>query len=176
MARRFSDIRRAAKLNAALTAYQAYLAKPPSTTLPTYKARPDQVSLGVSPFGLTLATGTNALVRAAEASFSALGTEIAKEASCAAATADSTKLIGFRPARITVFQNATKPAPTLGTSKFTGLPYRVYAGDRFACPFGAKTGTDKEIDTSNKLIAAFKARTAFEINRVSVTPERQYNQ
>lgn len=175
MARRFSDIRRAAKLNAALTAYQAYLAKPPSTTLPTYKPRPDQISLGITPFGLAMGASETALVSAAEASFNALGTEIAKEASCAASTADSKKLIGFRPARISVFQNATKGTPSTATSKFTGQVYRVYAGDRFACPFGAKAGTDKEIDTAKKLIAAFKARTAFEVNRVSVTPERQYS-
>lgn len=176
MARRFSDIRRAAKLNAALTAYQAYLAKPPSTTLPTYKPRPDQVSLGIAPFGLTLGTGETALVSAAQASFTALSTEIQKEASCAASTADSKKLIGFRPARISVFQNATKGTPSTATSKFTGQVYRVYAGDRFACPFGAKATTDKEIDTARKLIGGFKARTGFETNRVSVTPERQYNQ
>jgi hypothetical protein len=176
MARRFSDIRRAARLNAALTAYQAYLAKPPSTTLPTYKPRPEQVSVGVAPFGLTLGADETALVRAAKASFETLKTVIQAEASCTTTITDSKKLIGFRPARISVFQNATKGTPSTETSKFTGQAYRVYDGERFACPFGAKAATNKEIDTAKKLIAAFKARTGFEINRVSVTPERQYNQ
>lgn len=173
MARRFSDLRRGAKLAAAFTAYQAYLAKPPSTTLPTYKARPDQVALKVTPFGIKMETSKGALVYGGEPSVSGIQTELAKYASCEAADANAIKIAGFRAARVRVFQNTSKPAPTSETSKFTGQLYRKYDGESFALPFGAKASTNLEIDTGREIIAGFKARPSFKINRVSVSPERQ---
>lgn len=173
MARRFSDLRRGAKLAAAFTAYQAYLAKPPSTTLPAYKARPDQVALKVTPFGIKMGTNEGALVYGGEPSVAGIRTVITTYASCADSDANSIKLAGFRAARVRVFQNTAKPAPTSETSKFTGQLYRKYEGDSFALPFGAKAAADLEIDTGRALIAGLKARTAFKINRVSVSPERQ---
>lgn len=172
MARRFSDIKRAAKLSSALTAYQAYLAKPPSTTLGTYTPRENPVYLQVTPFGLTLPTGTFALVSGNQKGFTRLGTAITSLGEVVAATSNAKPIVAFSPARVITFENATKTATT-ATSKFTSQAYRKYAGDQFSCPFGQKAAGDKEIDVGNEIKSALKARTGLEVNRISLTPERQ---
>ena len=172
MPRRYSDIKRAAKLSAALTAYQAYLAKPPSPTLGAYTPRPNPKALMVTPFGLTLPTDTLALVSANEPSFTRLGSVIGTKGGVAEATEKASLIVGFSPARVVTFENATKSA-TSATSKITNQAYRKYAGDRFSCPFGQKATGDKEIDVGNQIKSALRARPSLEVNRVSLTPERQ---
>lgn len=174
MARRFSDIKRAKRLETALAGYMTYLQKPASTTLPTYKARPKQQSLILSPFGIELEGETKAVVYAGEASVTNLLPIVSQVADVAEnpGTGDLAELTGFRPARVINFASATKTVTT-GDSKFTGLPYRKYAGDRFALPFGRKTSTDVEIDISKAIKARLRGRPNLEVNRVSFTPERQ---
>ena len=173
MARRFSDIKRAAKLQAALTGYLEYLSTPPSTTLPTYKARPEQKALMLSPFGLTLpGTGAKALVYAGVPSATRLQTVVAGPADIADAGNTAKKVLNFHPARVITFEDATKTV-SLGTSKFTKQSYRKYGGERFAMPFGMKTAGDLEIDVADLLRTALKARAGLEVNRVSFTPERR---
>lgn len=172
MARRFSDIKRAGRLSQALTAYSEYLARPPVTTLPDYKPRPANFAIRITPFGLTLPTGEFASVNGNQEGFDRLSPIITGLGQVAAAQNGDKQVVGFIPARLITFENATKTATT-ERSKFTNQQYRKYAGDRFACPFGAANPTDKEIEVAKEVRSAAKARTGLEVNRVSFTPERQ---
>lgn len=172
MARRFSDIKRAARLSEALTGYKAYLDRPVSTTLPTYKARPNPVALQISPFGFALPTGSFARVNG-NPSWTTINAVagIAGATSVAVATTNAGEINGFTPARVIWFRNATKTV-TQGDSKFTNQPYRKYEGERLSMPFGQLNAADREFGVGNSIKTALKAVTGFAVNRVSITPER----
>lgn len=169
---RFSDIRRGARLNEALTNYQAYLARPVSTALPTYKARPAVIPLEITPFGFALPASTFARVNG-NASWLTINAvpEVAAATEVKAASSNAGELSGFTPARVVWFRNATKTVST-ETSKFTGQRYRKYEGERLSMPFGQKNGTDREFVVGQSIKSALKSITTFAVNSVSITPER----
>jgi hypothetical protein len=82
-------------------------------------------------------------------------------------------VVGFKAARVTTFENATRVVTT-ATSDVTSQRYLKYSGDRFSCAFGRATAaeTGKMIDLFDSLKGVLKARGSLEINRVSLTPER----
>lgn len=172
---RYRDIRRGARLNQALTNYQAYLARPISSTLPTYKPRAASVELQIKPFGIELPSGALARVTG-NATWETIHTVsgVSAATSVAAAGASSREIRGFQPARVTWFRFATKSVEP-ATSKYTSQAYRKYKGDRFSMPFGQNLGTDREFDVADKIRTALKGATGFAVNRVSFTPERIRN-
>jgi hypothetical protein len=80
---------------------------------------------------------------------------------------------GFKPARVTTFENATRLA-TPDLSQVTGQSYLKYTGSRYSSAFGkaTKTDTGKMVDLFSALKFNLKARQNLAINRVSLTPER----
>lgn len=173
---RFSDIRRGAQLNAKLQAYITYLSTPRTPNLGTRGARDPQIQLYVVPYSFDVATDEVVPVRAPVDSWNLLSTFIngAGAQSEAVNTLGSKVPLnspGFRPARVIVFQNTTRSV-TVTTSDITGGKYLKYAGTRHQSPFGRKVATDDMVDGYNIIEAALKARTGFEVNRVSLQPER----
>jgi len=174
---RYSDIRRGAQLQAALTAYTTYLTTARTPNLSTTNDRPVQIGAGVIPFGTDIA-GDMVSVNCPQTGATRLKTLIdgvdgAKVFTAAEVTGDIEDIIGFKPARITTFENATK-TKTIETSEVTGQRYLKYAGERFSAPFGRETkaGTDRMIPVFNALKAALLARTGLAVNRVSLSPEK----
>ena len=172
MGRRYSDIKRAANLKAALDNYTAYLATPRTPKVGLGKALTERVALQVESFGGG-GGGAAISVRGAKAGFDRLGTTInASSGAKVAAAASGAKFVrGFKAAMVITFENSARSAKSKD-SAITKQPYLKYEGERFACPFGAKTATDKEIEAGAELISAMKQRTGLIINRVSITPER----
>ena len=175
---RYSDIRRGAQLNQALTRYTSYLTTPRTSNVNSRGALDAQQTVGVVPFDLDI-TGDYVAVRSPVAGVSQLkdeidgvtGLKVLAAADLNSKTAQA--VTGFKPARVVTFQNATR-AVTVATSDVTSQQYLKYSGDRFSCAFGraTKTGTGKMVDLFDALKVALKARTGLAVNRVSLTPER----
>lgn len=173
---RYSDIKRGQRLNQALTAYTTYLTTPRTPNLNTRGARPAQTTLYVEPYGFDIASDQIVAVRNPTEGYNQLNTLIngaGLQSLVANALGGKTAIsrTGFTPARLITFQNNTRSV-SVSTSNVTGQRYLKYSGNRYACAFGKRVAGDDLIDAINALRSAAKARTGFEVNRVSVTPER----
>lgn len=168
---RFRDVRRGARLNEALTNYQAYLARSVSTALPNYKAKANPIALQITPFGFDLPTGSFARVNGNEGWATVNGMAgVTNATTVAPAGANANQIRGFRPARVTWFRSTTKSV-TNEQSRYTLQTYRKYTGDRFSMPFGQRADTDREFEVADKIKTALKSDPAYVISRVSITPE-----
>lgn len=175
---RYSDIRRAAQLNQALTNYTSYLTTPRTPNVNSRGALAAQKTIGVIPFDLDI-TDDYIAVRSPESGVARLqtvidgvsGLKVFDTNELTGLTAAS--ITGFKPARVTTFENTTRSV-AVSTSDVTNQQYLKYNGDRFSCAFGRQTsaGTGKMIDLFDTLKAALKARSNLEVNRVSLVPER----
>ena len=177
MARRYSDIKRGAALNANLTRYVAYLQNA-ANRVPKLNSRGDRdpsTSGSVEPYGLDLATGDAALVEAPTPSFAKLNGVVGSAADAAFASPGATgarKIPGFSPAKIIYFENATK-TKTVATSEVTGARYLKYAGTRFSMPFGRQAPDSNMYDGFNAIRRQIQTTiTNQQVQRISLTPEK----
>lgn len=176
MANRYSDIRRGAQLNDALTKYISYLQTPRVPNLNSRGARPQQQNVFVVPFNFDLATDEVIPLRASQDGVNVLATFINNAATNAEllTTIGSKQPVsntGFKPAKVVYFRNTTRSV-TVATSDITGRKYLKYAGDTYTAPFGRKTATDDQNDCFNAIKGLILAQTGFEIQRVSLQVEK----
>lgn len=156
MGRRYSDIRRGGRLNAALTAYTNYL-QTAATRVPgvgTGTARPPQVDLAIVPFNADVATGDFWLARVSEPARALMGSAVATRAQATSTTVAANRIPGYKPAKIVMF--AGSGTSTVATSAITGQRYLRYAGQTYSHPFGRATGTDREQEEYNAIRAALE--------------------
>ena len=177
MARRYSRIREAGQLNAALTNYIQYLTQPRDRNIGTRGARPPSQSIYVTPFGFDVATDEVVRVRNSQDGYSALATRI----NAAGTGAEVLNTLGaktlatvgqFTPARVVWFRNATRSV-SVERSDVTNLQYLKYDGQRDSCGFGRKTATDNQYDAFDSIkTGILAANTNLEVNRISLSPEK----
>ena len=177
MSRRYSDIKRGARLNAELTRYVAYLENS-ATRVPNLNSRGDRdpsTNGSVAPYGFDLASGEEALVEAPTPSFAKLNTVIGTAADAAfssPAAANARKINGFNPAKIVYFENTTK-TKTVATSAVTGARYLKYAGTRYSMPFGRQSATSNLYDGFDAIRRTIQTSiTNQQVQRISLTPEK----
>jgi hypothetical protein len=174
---RYSDIRRGAQLNEALTNYVQYLTTPRTPKTNTRGARPAQQQVFVLPYSIDLGTDQVVAVKSPTEGVNRLvplinnTTDTQAEVLTAKGSKTPVVIQGFSPARLVTFENTTRSV-TVATSDITKSKYLKYAGDRYQCAFGKKAANDDINDAFNILLAAAKARTGLEVNRVSMQPER----
>lgn len=178
MGRRYSDIRRAAKLQTALDNYIQHLqtmgTRP--SKIGQYGPRNLNTTAYVAPFTTTVAIGEVVAGKCTDDSYTTLSTAI--NGSSLAAVSDAIgadtliNIPKFRAARVIMFLNATRSV-TVETSDVTGLQYLKYAGTRYSCPFGATADTDDQMDAFLDIKAALlAANSAADVCRVSL--QREY--
>lgn len=177
MARRYSQIKRGAEYDTALTNYVDYLRN--AATRPTKRlrggsrgARRETIPAALMPFGLDLGAGNYIRTRVSQAAVAGLGNALTNRLFTSGANlTGATPLVGFRPAKVTGFQG--NGAAAYVQSKITKLYYLKYEGDTYSAPFGALTATEEEGEAYGLVRAA--VTTAFgasDIKRISFSPER----
>jgi hypothetical protein len=175
---RFSDIKRGGDLKAKLDAYALYLQNPPARRLNSQGDRAPSQQAYLVPFSLNLETDEVVAVTANRDGYTQLANAVNQGAKSEVLNALGSKTVAdvgrFRPARVNVFQNATK-TKTTPNSRFTGKPYLKYAGDSYSCPFGRKAAADRLQDSFGIIRAALKARPNLLVNRISLQPERVFD-
>lgn len=177
MSRRFSQIKKGAEYDSALTNYVDYIRN--AATRPTKRlqggtrgARRQTVPAALLPFGMALPADTFVLVRISQPSVTGLGSALTNRIfTQGTQLANADRMAGFRPARVQAFQGNGNA--TYVQSKITKLWYLKYEGDSFTAPFGALTGNE-EFETGasavrNAIVTAFGAA---DIKRISFTPEK----
>jgi hypothetical protein len=175
---RFSDIRRGGELKLKLDAYVNYLQNPPARQLNSRGDRAPSSPVYFIPFGAVLSGADKVLTADAnDAGYGLLSSFInaspSGDVTNALGSKEVTSIGRFRPAKVTVFQNATK-IKTTPPSRFTGRPYLKYAGDTFSCPFGAQAASSEMFGAFAEIKATLRARTGLQVNRVSFIAERLY--
>lgn len=177
MGRRFSDVKRGAKLNTALNNYITYLqtAGTRPTRIGTQGARNLSVFLYVQPFTVTVDSDEYLQARCTPDSDTKLRTIVNGVSGAAVTTTlGANTLISlpkFRASRVTYFENSTRSV-SVQSSDVTGLQYLKYAGERFSLPFGAQTATDDQQDAFLQAKAAIlAANQAAAVKRVSLGRE-----
>lgn len=166
MAKRFSRIKQAPRLQQAYTAYNAW-----RDTVKPYQPRGAGSSPGgfanveVLAFGLE---GTDKIkVKVSRRARTAIGSEIAARAADATPTAK--RMPGLSPAKIVVFRGTG--TATTARSEITNLEYQKRAGASYTHAFGGNTATEKEFEAQEILINAFIATAG---TSVTFVPERLY--
>ena len=180
MATRYSDVRRGAELNKALTNYAAYLQN--ASTRPSKRLQGGTVertiakqNVAVRPFSLDNDTAKpKVLVKATEQGLSTTGGLAAKLSTRIDVTLGTDFRIegGFTPAKVSYFK-PTSNTRTYVASKITKLYYIKYAGSTFSIPFGALTDAE-EFETAKALVKAdvLELDPTLNYRRVSITNER----
>lgn len=178
MGRRYSDIKRAAKLKQGLDNYVNYLQT--SATRPsrigTQGPRNLSQTVYVEPFTIDYGVDGVVMARANPAHYNALQATINASPQAAVITNATGKtqlsLPKFSAARVVLFRNNTRSV-TVATSDVTGLRYLKYNGDRFSCPFGGTADVDDMIsaflDVKARLLVA---NAAAAVKRVSLVREK----
>lgn len=178
MARRYSDIKRAAQLQAGLTAYIAYLqnsANRPSG-VGTKGPRGLNKTVFVAPFTTQVAATELCAAKVRQDAFNMISPSILGGSTKAnvAETLGANTLVSFprfRASRVVLFHNAARVAAA-EPSKVTGIRYLKYEGDHFSCPMGATADTDDEMEAFLDVKAALLvALAASEVKRVSLNRE-----
>jgi len=156
MARRFSNIRQAPRLNVAFTAYRNW-EDAQATRTPNIGggvARGRSVSVQLSPFGLDLAADDRILIkvtqRARDFLTGGVGTHVQ------AATAAARRRAGFKAAKIVLFAGTGTSRTAI--SEITGLPYLKKGGESYSHGFGAATATEREYEAFNTISTALTAQ------------------
>lgn len=177
MGRRFSDVKRGAKLNTALNNYINYLqtAGTRPSRIGTQGPRNLSVYLYIQPFTVTVAADEYLQARCTPDSDTKLRA-IVNGVSDAAVTntlgANTViTLPKFKAARIVYFENSTRSV-SVQSSDVTGLQYLKYNGERFSIPFGAQAAANDQTDAFLQAKAAIlAANAAAAVKRVSLTRE-----
>lgn len=181
MGRRFSNIRRAAQLQAALTAYTTWLTEPRQPRINSRGARPPSKAIYVTPFGFDLETDELARARNSVEGYTALASTINASGTGGKVVdtlgTNSIATVGrFSPARIVWFRNASRSVQEV-RSEITNQDYLKYNGDRSSCAFGREQADDNMYDAFDAIKAALTAaNSSLEVNRISLTREKySYN-
>lgn len=177
MSRRYSQIKRGAEYDTALNNYVQYLRD--AETRPTKRlqggsrgARRETIPAALLPFGMDTGAGAYIAVRAGQNSVTGLGSALTNRLFTQGANlANATRVVGFKPARVSAFQG--NGAAAYVPSKITRLYYLKYEGDSFSAPFGALTATEEE-QAGARLVrtAVISAFGASDIKRISFSPEK----
>jgi hypothetical protein len=152
MARRFSNIRQAPRLNTAFTAYRAW-EDAQATRTPNIGggvARGRSVPVQLSPFGLDLAADESILIKVTQRSRTFMSGGIGTHVQ--APTATARRRAGFKPAKVVLF--AGTGTSRVERSEITGLPYLKKAGESYTHGFGAATATEREYEAFNAVATA----------------------
>jgi len=180
MATRYSDVRRGAELNKALTNYAAYLQN--ASTRPSKRLQGGTVertiakkNVTVRPFSLDNdTTKPKVLVQATVQGLSTSGGLLAKLTTRIDETPGTDFRLegGFSPAKVSYF----KPTGTTRTyvqSKITKLFYLKYPGTTYSIPFGALSDTE-EFETAKALVKAdvLEIDPTLNYRRVSISGEK----
>lgn len=174
---RYSDIRRGAQLKTALDNYVQYLQTPRAPRLNTRGARAAQIRTFIVPYGIDIAADEVVPVSSPAAGYNRLQGLINStnntqaEVTNDVGTKTPTNVVGFSPARLVTFENATRSVTT-PTSDVTKREYLKYAGTRFQCAFGRKVAADDLYDAFQILKTAALGRPNLAVNRVSLINER----
>lgn len=178
MGRRYSDIKRAAKLQQALTGYINHLQTAGSrpSKIGTKGARDLSQTVYIEPFTVGIEVDEVVQARCNPTAFTNLSAAInASTIAKVSATLGSKAVVSFpkfSPARVVLFRNATRNVE-VKPSEVTGLQYLKYTGNRFSCPFGATAAIDDQmdafLDVKARLLAANAAAAT---KRVSLIREK----
>lgn len=177
MSRRFSQIKRGAEYDTALTNYVDYIRN--AATRPTKRlqggtrgARRETIPAALRPFGMNMAADTYIAVRASQDSVTGIGSALTNRLFTQGTQLEAAdKLSGFRPAKVTAFRGSGNAAYV--QSKITKLYYLKYEGDSFSAPFGALSDTEEfETGASAVRAAIVTAFASADIKRISFTPEK----
>ncbi|MBE9159720.1 hypothetical protein IQ265_23205 [Nodosilinea sp. LEGE 06152] len=178
MGRRYSDIKRAAKLQQGLTNYINHLqtAATRPSKVGTRGARDLSQIVYIEPFTVGIEADEVVQARCSPTSFTTLSTAINASSIARVTAALGAKTVvnfpKFSPARIVLFRNNTR-AVTVATSDVTGLQYLKYNGNRFSCPFGATADIDDQMDSFLDVKARLlTANAAAAVKRVSLVREK----
>lgn len=177
MGRRFSDVKRGAKLNTALTNYINYLqtAGTRPSRIGTQGARNLSVVLYIQPFTAQVAADEFLMARTTPESDTKLRTIVNGVTHAAVTNTLGANTIitlpKFKAARVVYFENSTRSV-SVQSSDITGLQYLKYAGERFSLPFGANADADDQMEGFLEAKAAIlTANAAAAIKRVSLSRE-----
>lgn len=178
MGNRYSDIKRGAELQAALTNYTNYLqtAATRPSKIGTQGARDLSKIVYIWPFTAEVGITGKCTAKCSQESFTTLSTYInASPKANVGATLGADSLVSlpkFRASRVVFFQNNTRVA-SVATSDVTALKYLKYAGNRTSCPFGATADADDEMEAFLDIKAALlQAFASSAVKRVSLSRER----
>lgn len=178
MARRYSDIKRGAKLQQAFTnlqAYEAAAATRPSK-IGTRGARGLNKTVYIAPFTTHIDADEIVQARVKPEAFTIISPAILGGTTKAdiAETLGAKSLVtfpSFRASRIVFFQNASRIA-TVTRSERTNMEYLKYTGNTYSCPFGATVDADDEMEAFLDIKAALLTTFAnSEVKRVSLSRE-----
>lgn len=178
MARRYSDIRRGAKLNAQLAAYAAYVnpATPRPSRIGTRGARGLNKVVYVAPFTAQVGTDELCAAKCKPESYTIispaiLGGTTKADVKDALGTNSLVSFPRFRASRVVFFQNASRVV-TVKNSEITNAEYLKYTGNHYSCPFGATIDSDDEMEAFLDVKAALLTTFATsEVKRVSLSRE-----
>lgn len=123
------------------------------------------VNKQIDPFGYTLGDQPT-IVSVSDRALTSIGSAILTAANQSDVT-DGAKVIGFVPAKATIFKKETNQVDTEVTSQITGVKYNPVEGNSFTIPFGQKTGSITQSAVRADIISA-KTGT----DKVSFTSER----
>lgn len=178
MGGRYSDIKRAAKLQAGLTNYINYLqtAATRPSRIGTQGPRNLTQIVYVEPFTVTVAADEVVAARCTPESYNALNASINGSSIAGVANTLGAKAVvsfpKFSAARVVLFRNNTRVV-NVETSDVTGLRYLKYTGDRFSCPFGGTANVDDMMDAFLDVKARLlTANAAAAVKRVSLVREK----
>jgi hypothetical protein len=152
MARRFSNIRQAPRLNTAFTAYRNW-EDAQATRTPNIGggvARGRSVPVQISPFGLDLAADERILIKVTQRARTFMSGGIGTHVQ--APTAAARRRAGFTPAKVVLF--AGTGTSRVERSGITGLPYLKKGGESYSHGFGAATATEREYEAFNAVATA----------------------
>lgn len=179
MAKRYSDVRRGAELNKALTNYASYLQN--ASTRPSKRLQGGTVERSIKkkevsllPFGVDMSTENPKFrVQATEKGLSTAGNLQTALATRIDVTPDANSIRNrnFTPAKVSYFKpNGTR---SYKQSKITKLYYVAYGGETYTAPFGATSATE-EFSTGAAAVRAdvLELDNTLDYRRVSVSSER----
>lgn len=178
MGRRYSDIKRAARLQAGLTNYVNYLQN--SATRPSRLGTQGPRNLTqivyLEPFTIGVEADEVVAARCTPESFNTLNATINASPVAAVTSAVGAKAVvsipKFSAARLVLFRNNTRVV-SVARSDVTGLEYLKYNGDRFSCPFGATADNDDLMDSfADVKTRVLAANAGAAVKRVSLVREK----
>ena len=178
MPRRYSDIKRAYQLKAALDGYVAHIQS--SATRPSRINTRGPLNLNkivyVAPFTAQADVDEVCAARTNDDSWQAISPSILGGSTAAdivdvLGTKTLISLPSFRAARIVFFTNSTRVVE-VKASEVTGLQYLKYTGTRYSCPFGAGTDAIDQMEAFAEVKAHLLTTFANnDVKRVSLSRE-----
>jgi hypothetical protein len=165
MARRFSRIKQAPKLQTAYDNFKLWQDRVEPYTPRANGSLPGGfVRLAITPFGLSATP--KVIVGASRRANAQLGDDLVNRVD--EDITGATGRGGYQPAKVTLFLGTGSSAPK--TSEITRLDYQKRGGASFTHPFGASTATEREYEAFTAIAEALM--TLSQNNRVSYTPEK----